>query len=44
MSIETEHIFKDIIWFDEESDVPVIGCIYRNDYYGNVEAKQYRCV
>ena len=41
MSIETEHIFKDIIWFDEESDVPVIGCIYRNDYYGNVEAKQY---
>ncbi len=41
MSIETEHIFKDIIWFDENSDTPVIGCIYRNDYYGNVSAKQY---
>lgn len=41
MQIETDHIYKDIIWFNEESDVPVIGCIYRNDYYGNVDAKQY---
>lgn len=39
--IETDHIFKDIIWYDDNSDIPVIGCIYRNDYYGKVEAKQY---
>ena len=40
-NIETEHIFKDIIWYDENSTVPIIGCIYRYDYYGNVDAKQY---
>lgn len=40
-NIETDHIFKDIIWYNENSDIPVIGCIYRNDYYGKVEAKQY---
>lgn len=39
--IETAHIFKDIIWYDEESEVPVIGCAYRYDYYGEVSARQY---
>lgn len=39
--IETDHIFKDIICYDETSTVPVIGCIYRHDHYGDVVVKQY---
>ena len=39
--VETNHIFRDIIWYDESAENAVIGCIYRNDYYGIVTARQY---
>ena len=35
-SIESNHIFKDIIWYDPESTVPVIGCVMTK-----FTAKQY---
>lgn len=34
--IESNHIFKDIIWWDESSDIPVVSCIYQN-----ITSKQY---
>ena len=34
--IESNHITKDIIWFDETSTIPVIGCVHKD-----IKALQY---
>ncbi len=43
-AIETDHIYKDIVWYDSELDAPIIGCIYRYDHYGVVETRQYNTI
>lgn len=42
--IETEHIYKNVMCYDSSSTVPVIGCIYQNQYYGKVKVKQYNTI
>ena len=39
--VESEHIYKNIICFDKDSNIPVIGSIYNNNYYGHVDTDQY---
>ena len=39
--VETEHIYYDLVWFDEDAGTPVIGCAYRNDLYGAITLKQF---
>lgn len=40
-NLKTEHLYYDIIWYDSTLSDPIISCIYRNDFYGVVDARQY---
>lgn len=35
-TVESNHIYKDVIWYDSESEVPVIGCVSKE-----LTVKQY---
>lgn len=35
-TVESNHIYKDVIWYDSESDIPVIGCVSKD-----LTVKQY---
>lgn len=39
--ITSNHIYKDIVCYDVSGEVPLIGCMYRNDFYGTVQMNQY---
>lgn len=34
--VESNHIYKDVIWYDTESEIPVIGCVSKD-----ITVKQY---
>ena len=40
-TVTTDHIYRDIVWFDDTSDVPVISCVLRADHYGKIDTRQY---
>ncbi len=29
-TVESNHVYKDVIWYDPESNIPVIGCVAQN--------------
>lgn len=42
-NMETDHVYKSIIWSDEgnEEAAPIVACSYIYDLYGKLTAKQY---
>lgn len=39
--VTTDHIYRDIVWFDDASDMPVVSCVLRADHYGVIASRQY---